>query len=428
MRQDIPVSMEKLIQQVAETVGEDSKLLAMFKNCFTNTLNTTVKRMEDKTTYVITGDIPAMWLRDSTAQLRPYLLLAEEDKEIGDIIEGLVRKQFQYILIDPYANAFNKGPNGNGHQNDITAMSPWIWERKYEIDSLCYPLQLSYLLWKNTGRTSHFDQEFIKVAHTIIDLWKVEQDHENNSPYLFERKDCRPMDTLTRGGKGPLVVPTGMTWSAFRPSDDACTYGYLVPANMFAVVVLRYVTEIATDILGDQELAEKSSNLAKEIHEGIQKYAIVDHPKFGQVYVYETDGQGNYNFMDDANVPSLLSSPYLGYVQEDDEVYQNTRRLLLSEENPFFYKGKFAEGIGSPHTPPRYIWHIALAIQGLTCADPNYKKEILDIMQKTDGGTNLMHEGFHVDDPTRFTRDWFSWANAMFSELVLDSCGLQVKR
>ncbi len=428
MKKNIPASMNQLVDEVRGQLGDDKKLFTMFKNCYTNTLNTTVKRMEDGTTYVITGDIPAMWLRDSTAQLRPYLLLAKEDVEIGDIIEGLIRRQYQYILIDPYANAFNEATNGRGFQTDQTDMNPWVWERKYEIDSLCYPLQLSYLLWKNTGRKAHFDEMFVKVVHTIIDLWKTEQDHENSSSYRFQRENCRPMDTLTREGKGPLVVPTGMTWSAFRPSDDACTYGYLVPSNMFAVVVLRYVIEIALEVLYDKQLAEKAGLLAKEIHEGIQKYGIVHHPVFGNVYAYETDGQGNYNLMDDANVPSLLSIPYLGYVDEDDKIYQNTRRLILSEENPFFYKGTYGEGIGSPHTPKNYIWHIALAIQGLTNKDRRYKKEILEKMKNTDGGTNLMHEGFHVDDPKQFTRDWFSWANAMFSELVLDYCGYTIKR
>ncbi|NMA74934.1 MAG: glycoside hydrolase family 125 protein [Bacteroidales bacterium] len=352
MKKNISVSMNQLVDEVRGQLGDDKKLFTMFKNCYTNTLNTTVKRMEDGTTYVITGDIPAMWFRDSTAQLRSYLLLAKEDVEIGDIIEGLIRRQYQYILIDPYANAFNEAPNGRGFQTDQTDMHPWVWERKYEIDSLCYPLQLSYLLWKNTGRKAHFDEVFVKVVHTIIDLWKTEQDHENNSSYRFQRENGRPMDTLTREGKGPLVVPTGMTWSAFRPSDDACTYGYLVPSNMFAVVVLRYVIEIALEVLHDKQLAEKAGLLAKEIH----------------------------------------------------------------------------EGIGSPHTPKNYIWHIALAIQGLTNKDRRYKKEILEKMKNTDGGTNLMHEGFHVDDPKQFTRDWFSWANAMFSELVLDYCGYTIKR
>lgn len=175
--------------------------------------------------------------------------------------------------------------------------------------------------------------------------------------------NCPPTDTLAREGKGTLTAYTGMTWSGFRPSDDACEYGYLVPANMFAVVVLEYVCEIAREILRDQELELKARRLSEQINEGIRQYGIVDHPEFGSVYAYEVDGRGQVNLMDDANVPSLLSIPYLGYVCTEDPIYKNTRKLILSSNNPYFFAGKEASGIGSPHTPSRYIWPIALAIQ-----------------------------------------------------------------
>ena len=305
-------SIDKLINTVKETFKDDKKIGDMFEKCFLNTINTTIKRMEDGTSYVLTGDIPAMWLRDSVCQVRPYLVLANEDSEIADMIEGLVERQFRYILVDPYANAFNEEANGAGHQNDLTDMKPDVWERKYEIDSLCFPIQLSYLLYKNTGRTSHFNDTFKKAVHTIIDLWKVEQNHEENSPYNFERLDCRQLDTLARSGKGPVHKVTGMTWCGFRPSDDACNYSYLVPSNMFAVVVLNYVDEIARELLNDEELAKKARNLRDEINEGIQKHAVYNHPRCGEIYAYEVDGLGNYNLMDDANLPSLLAIPYLG--------------------------------------------------------------------------------------------------------------------
>lgn len=429
MKKTLPASMEKLMTEVNTKLGDDEKLIQMFENCYTNTLDATVKRLDDGTTYVITGDIPAMWLRDSVCQLRPYYVLAAEDEEIADMIEGLVKRQMKYILIDPYANAFNEEDNGHCWEKDETEMNVWVWERKYEIDSLCFPIQMSYLLWKNTGRTSQFDDQFKQAIDCILELWKIEQDHENKSPYNFIRKDCYFTDTLSRGGKGSLVKSNiGLTWSGFRPSDDACTYGYLIPSNMFAVVVLGYVEEIAKEVLGDISLAKEARVLAGEIRDGIEKHGTFVHHKFGEVYAYEVDGFGNYNMMDDANVPSLLSMPYLGYVPEDDEVYQNTRRMILSEANPYFYKGKVAEGIGSPHTPINYIWHISLAMQGLTTEDKEYKKEILEVMKKTDGGKGLMHEGFNVDNPEEYTREWFSWANAMFSELLLDYCGYTIKR
>lgn len=424
----MPFSIQSIIQNVQAQTSDHSKVGGMFEECYINTLRTTIERKDDGTTFVITGDIPAMWLRDSAAQVRPYLVPAAEDEALADMIAGLVQRQFECILIDPYANAFNDSPSGKGHQNDLTEMNPWLWERKYEIDSLCYPIQLSYLLWKNTGRTSQFNDTFRAAVSTILELWRTEKHHETKSPYSFERLNCPETDTLTREGKGSLTGYTGMTWSGFRPSDDACTYGYLIPANMFAVVVLDYLTEIAGEVLQDSELQKEASKLREEIDRGIQQYGIVEHPVYGRMYAYETDGLGNYNLMDDANVPSLLSIPYLGYRSADDPVYENTRRFVLSEDNPYFYKGEAAEGIGSPHTPERYIWPIALAMQGLTSKTLAEKQKILDLLARTDADTGFMHEGFSVDDPSQFTRAWFSWANMMFVELVMDVCGIRVKK
>jgi len=421
-------ALRELIERVAKGTAGHPRLAEMFRNMIENTLGTTVKRQPDRTTFVITGDIPAMWLRDSAAQLRPFLVPAGEDEELADLIEGLVRRQAAFILLDPYANAFNEGPNGQGHQNDATKMNPWLWERKYEIDSLCYPIQLAYLLWKNTGRTTQFDQTFRNAVRVVLDTWRVEQHHEAASPYTFERMDCAPSDTLPHEGKGASVTYTGMTWSGFRPSDDACLYGYLIPSNMFASVVLDYAAEIAVAVWNDDELAQEAVQLAEEIRAGIETYGVVEHPEFGRMYAYETDGKGNHVLMDDANVPSLLSIPYLGYADADDETYRNTRRFVLSEGNPYYFSGRAASGIGSPHTPDRYIWHIALAMQGLTDQDPDEKLRLLNLMADTDAGTGLMHEGFLADDSSAYSRPWFSWANMMFCELAMDYCGIRVRR
>jgi uncharacterized protein len=423
----IPQSLIKLINHVKEYFPQDEKLQLTFEKCFVNTYETTMKKKEDGKTFVVTGDIPAMWLRDSAAQVRPYLLAAEVDEEIADLLEGVIRQQFAFILHDPYANAFNETANGRGYQNDDTKMTPHIWERKYEIDSLCYPVQLAYLLWKSTGRTTHLDETFQNVIETIIQVWRIEQDHESLSSYRFKRSDCRQSDTLIRDGKGGRVVPTGMTWSAFRPSDDACTYGYLVPANMFAVVILGYAAEMCKEVLHHASLNKECLKLRDEIQEGIEQYARFDHPIYGDMYVYETDGEGRINLMDDANVPSLLAAPYLGYLPFDDSTYLNTRSFLLSRDNPYYYEGKYAKGIGSPHTPDHYIWHIALAIQGMTTTDEAQKQKILSYFKNTDGGTNFMHEGFNADCPEEFTRDWFAWSNTMFSEFVLSLTGKAVK-
>lgn len=422
-------SIKHLVNEVREKLGEEKKLADMFEKCFTNTLDTTVKRMEDGTTYVITGDIPAMWLRDSVCQLRPYLVLARQDKEIADLMEGLARRLYQCIQSDPYANAFNECENGNCWEKDETDMGEDVWERKYEVDSLCFPIQFAYLLWKNTGRVSHFDEEFQKAVRVILDVWRTEQNHEENSPYRFIRRNTYFTDTLSREGMGsPVKKNIGLTWSGFRPSDDACVYGYLVPSNMFAVVVLEYIGEIAKTVLKDSKLESEAFGFAAEIREAVEHYAVLEQECFGKVYAYEVDGYGQYLLMDDANVPSLLSIPYLGYTSFDQEIYQNTRKMVLSEKNPYFYKGKEAQGIGSLHTPINYVWHISLAMQGLTAKDREEKKKMLDLIAATDGGTGMMHEGFHADNPKRFTREWFSWANAVFCELVLDYCGFLVKR
>ena len=415
----LPATMINMMDDITCRLADRPKLAKMFQNCFKNTIQTTVKRLEDQSIFIITGDIPAMWLRDSAAQVKPYLALADRDETISTIIEGVIKRQIDYVNIDPYANAFNKEADGAGHQNDLTDMSDWIWERKYEIDSLCYPIQLSYLFWKRTGITKHFDAEFLKAVKKIIGVWKVEQHHEEQSPYRFQRKNCPLSDTLTRDGLGEPVCYTGMTWSGFRPSDDACMYGYLIPSNMFAVVVLNYMEEILTSFYKTSNLISSVTELKKQIQSGINEYGIVEHPKYGKMYAYETDGFGHYNLMDDANVPSLLALPYLGFCSIEDEIYQNTRAFILSEDNPYYFEGKAAKGIGSPHTPDQYVWHIALAIQGLTTNSSEEIEELLRLFETTDADTGYMHEGFHVDDPTQFTRKWFSWANAMFCEFIM---------
>lgn len=424
---DSNFALINLIRTVSEGTVHNPKLAEMFRSMLENTLSSTIRRQPDGTTYVITGDIPAMWLRDSAAQIRPFLVPAQQDGKLADMIEGLVRRQAAFILLDPYANAFNDAPNGKGHHEDKTSMNPWLWERKYEIDSLCYPVQLAYLLWKQTGRTSVFDDTFRSCIRVILHTWRIEQRHETKSTYTFERFDCPPSDTLTRSGKGAEVAFTGMTWSGFRPSDDACRYGYLIPSNMFAAVVLGYIAEISRVIWNDTELEKEALALEGEIRRGIEKFGLIDHPVYGTMYAYETDGMGNHLLMDDANVPSLLSIPYLGYAKADDPIYQNTRRFVLSADNPYCFAGRSATGIGSPHTPNRYIWHIALAMQGLTAIDRQEKLRLLNVMADTDAGTGMMHEGFLADDPAMFTRPWFSWANMMFCELAMDCCGIRIR-
>ena len=427
----IQETMENFLNTLRGQAGqaeEIPELMDVFVNCYTNTLNTTVKRMENNMTHVITGDIPAMWLRDSAAQLRPYIFLAKENEEIRELIAGLVRRQFMCITIDEYANAFNEAPNGACWEKDDPDQNPWVWERKFEVDSLCYPLQLAYLLWKNTGCTTQFEGDFQAGVEKILEVFTTEQYHEEKSHYRFNRNNGYYRDTLSRDGKGALVKSgTGLIWSGFRPSDDACTYGYLIPSNMFAVVALGYLEEMEREIFHNEELAERAKALKEEIQRAIETIGKTFTEEFGMVYAYETDGYGMYNLMDDANVPSLLAMSYLGY-EGEPEVSSNTRRFLLSEANPFYFKGDKAAGFGSPHTPSNYIWHIAMAIQGLTSETREEKLEILKNMAATTGGKGVMHEGFCCEDDSKFTRAWFSWANAMYAELFLDYMGYQLEK
>lgn len=425
---DIPKVIQSFMDKITGLCGDTHSNWAInFNAAFANTVLTTVKAQSDGTTFVLTGDIPAMWLRDSTAQVRPYLCLAKEDKGLSDMIAGLVKKQFQYITIDPYANAFNEYDNGAGHQDDETEMNGWIWERKYEIDSLCYPVQLAYLLYKNTGRVDHFDETFTEGVKKIIEVFRTEQDHEH-SPYSFIRHTHRKEDTLPFEGKGTPISKTGMTWSGFRPSDDACTYGYLVPSNMFAVVVLEYIQFIFSEIIPDTPLVGQAGVLRKEIQDGIDAFGVTTNQAGDTVYAYEVNGRGDSTIMDDSNVPNLISAPYLGYGTMDDPIYQATRKTVLSKENPYFYEGMFARGIGSSHTPENFVWPIAMAMTGLTTSDKKEKAYILDQLVAIDADTHLMHEGINVDDPKDYTREWFSWANMMFCELVMDYFDIRVEK
>ena len=410
--------------QVDDCIG-DPEITELFRRVMADNLPAVAELAPDGTTYLLTGDIPAMWLRDSAAQVRPYLILCDRDPALAETLIGVFRRQIEFVNIDPYANSFKRDTEPSPHAGDRSGAGPLIWERKYEIDSLCFPLDLGYALWRITGRSDHFDQRFADAAGKILDLWECELDHEN-SPYYFERASPLTSETLSRNGRGEPVGRTGMTWSAFRPSDDACVYNYNVPGNMFAAVVLDYLEVIAREVLQDGGTADRAARLAASIRDGIEAYGLVEHPTYGRVYCYETDGLGHHVIMDDANMPSLLSLPLSGYLPADDPTYLATREMILSPANPYYFAGSHAAGIGSPHTHPNHVWPIALAVQGLTATDRDEKLRLAQLLARTTGGTGQMHESFDVDDPTRFSRPWFSWANAMMCELVLDLAGLRL--
>ncbi|MEP7144283.1 MAG: glycoside hydrolase family 125 protein [Ferruginibacter sp.] len=394
----------------------------LFENCFPNTLDTTVdfEMVNNKPdTYVITGDIDAMWLRDSTAQVWPYLLLIKEDKELQQLIAGVINRQSKCVLKDPYANAFYKDENKESEwKSDLTKMQPGIHERKWEIDSLCYPIRLAYNYWKLTNDTTPFDMHWKDAIKITLQTFREQQRKNGKGPYSFQRTTAWATDGVPLGGYGYPVKPVGLICSMFRPSDDATIFPFLVPSNFFAVVSLKQAATMAKQILQDNTLANELSSLANEVEKALQQYAVIDHSLYGKIYAYEVNGFGSYNLMDDANVPSLLSLPYLNAVKNTDPVYINTRKLLLSGNNPFFFKGKAAEGIGGPHAGMDMIWPLSIIMRGLTSKDDNEIKTCISMLRKTHGDTGFMHESFHKDDATKFTRKWFAWANTIFGELL----------
>lgn len=418
MKIQIPDILLKQAQELEDYYEKHYPALApLAKQCFLNTLETTIQQLEDGSYFVITGDIPAMWLRDSAAQVKPYVRYASEDLYLQQILEGILQRQAIYVSADPYANAFNAGPDGAGHHDDTDEDSPWVWERKYEIDSLCAPVYLGYEYWKETGIDRIFTSEFYQMLKNMVKTFRIEQNHEESS-YYFRRYDCPKHDALLNKGKGRPVNVTGMTWSGFRPSDDACKFGYLIPSNMMAVVALKYACEILDTVYNDQKLAEHCRELITEIQYGIEDYAIVHHPEYGDIYAYETDGFGNYCLMDDANSPSLMAMPYLKYCDRDDPIYQNTRKFILSKENPYYHEGTYAKGIGSPHTPAGTVWHIGIIMQALTSDNRDEILDCLEMLSKTHAGTNYMHESFDPNCPETYTRPWFAWANTLFAQLL----------
>lgn len=414
--------VERQIEHVKELLTNE-KMAWMFENCFPNTLDTTVHFRQgddgNNDTFVYTGDIHAMWLRDSSAQVWPYVQFANIDPHLKDMIEGVIRRQIDCIILDPYANAFNDGPTGGEWMSDNTEMIPEVHERKYEIDSLCYPIRLAYEYWVVTGDNSIFDENWLKAINKIYAVFSTQQRKNGHGPYMFTRKTERAFDTLSNNGMGTPVKPCGLIASSFRPSDDATTFQFLIPSNFFAVSSLRKAAEILSKVNNETELSQKCITLANEVESAIKENAIYTHPEYGQIYAYEVDGFGNYLLMDDANVPSLLSLPYLGDVDISNPIYQNTRKFIWSERNPYFFKGKAGEGIGGPHIGYNMAWPMSIMMKAFTSTEDEEIKECLKILLTTDADTGFIHESFNVDNPFDYTRDWFAWQNTLFGELII---------
>lgn len=414
-------AVEGTIARIRQTIA-DPEIAWLFENCYPNTLDTTVRHSiinGEPDTFVITGDIEAMWLRDSSAQVWPYLPLARGDQKLSRLLAGVVRRQTKCILIDPYANAFNYGPTGSEFEKDLTEMKKEVHERKYELDSLCYPIRLAYGYWKATDDASVFDKDWQAATKLILKTFREQQRFENRGPYRFRRLTMVSHDTAAFDGYGNPTRPNGLIHSVFRPSDDATTYPLLIPSNFFAVRALKQLAEIYSTEVKDATTANECLSLAKEVSAALGKFAVARHPQHGAIYAYEIDGFGNSLMMDDANVPSLLSMPYLDAVPLNDPLYKATRRFVLSVDNPYFFKGEKAEGVGGPHVGLNMIWPMSIIMRALTSTDEREIIACLMMLKRTHAGTGLMHESFDKDDPQKFTRKWFAWANTLFGELII---------
>ena len=419
----------KAVDAAIESVSakmRDPELAWLFSNCFPNTLDTTVTFKNGPAgpdTIVVTGDIPAMWLRDSSAQVWPYLPFIAADAELARLIEGVVRRQTRCILADPYANAFMPDLSSreplSWSKTDRTDMKPGVGERKWEVDSLCYPVRLAHEYWRLTHDTRPFGQEWARAMHTILETFTAQQRKTSRGPYHFQRKAETPYDTLSEDGFGNPARPVGLIHSGFRPSDDSCIYPLNIPGNFFAVKTLERIEEMLTEIAHDSAGASQAGRVRTEVKSALEAHARTHHPTGGEIWAYEIDGFGNALCMDDANVPSLLGMPYLETCSETDPTYLATRRFVLSEANPYFFRGTAAEGIGGPHIGHDMIWPMGIIIRALTTADEDEQRQCLTWLKRTHAGTGFMHESFNKDNPAKFTRKWFAWANTLFGELIL---------
>ncbi|MGC5797315.1 glycoside hydrolase family 125 protein [Sphingomonas sp. NFX23] len=424
-RRFVSPAVEAEIARVKAKIA-DPELAWLFENCYPNTLDTTVKvgTVDGKPdAFVITGDIEALWLRDSSAQMQAYVHLAPKDAGLRRVFTGLIARQARCILIDPYANAFMEDPTAKsnlGARTDQTDMKPGVAERKWEIDSLCYPMRLAHGYWTATRDKTPFDDLWAKAMRRAIATFREQQRKDGKGPYHFQRLNVSPTETLMFEGYGAPTRKVGLIHSMFRPSDDACLYPFLIPSNLFAVSALRMLATVQREARGDMAGATDSEALATEVEAALRAHGRMPDGQGGAVWAYEVDGFGNAIFMDDANVPSLSGLPLLGAADRSDPLFRRTAALAWSDRNPYFFTGTAARGIGGPHIGLDMIWPMSIITHAMNSDDDAVIRQCLAWLKTTHGGTGFMHESFHKDDPAKFTRSWFAWANGLFGELILD--------
>ena len=425
----------------------DVDLARLFENAFPNTLDTTVSWHVDKAgkgtkigkskpnqyafvgkeewrgaqSFIVTGDITAEWIRDSTNQLQGYQALATKDPGLQTLILGAINTQAEYMVLSPYCNAFQPPPpsglgSASGGANDIVSPaydSNIVAECKYELDSLAHFLRLANEFHKHTKSIEFLTPRFYSALRSVLDVIKQQSlgsfDEETGqyvrNEYRFQRQTNIGTETLSLSGVGnPIKGGTGLVRSAFRPSDDATILPFFIPANAMMVVELKRMATILSGA-SKKELATELSEFAENIDGGIRKYGIIKNEEFGDVYAYEVDGYGSHILMDDANLPSLLSLPHLGFVDVADPIYQNTRKMILSKSgNPYYLEGEEFSGIGGPHVGLSHAWPMSRLIQAMTSDnDTEIMNSIVAVRDSSKLG--LVHESVNVRASVSYTRE-----------------------
>ncbi|KAI8069794.1 uncharacterized protein B0P05DRAFT_513999 [Gilbertella persicaria] len=443
--------IESVISNITSKIT-NLDLARLFTNTFPNTLDTTIAKTACLNTqdtclplsYVITGDINAMWLRDSANQLLPYIDYIKQDGNLKRLFLGAIYMQAQFITLDPYANAFKQPEDIDVLSQHIQSplskrdivLQEGVFENKWEIDSLASFMGLSYQYWANTGDDSFVNNTvWLDAVDSILATIKMEQqptfDTNTGEPlhpqYTFFQKADRPTETQFLNGRGQPVKYTGMVKSLFRPSDDATVFPFFIPGNAMLSVELGHLSQLLSSSFARndskiQNLATETSQLSKDIREAVYKYGLVKHPTYGQIFAYEVDGYGSALIMDDANIPSLLSLSLIGFLDQNDTIYQNTRKLVLSKDNPYYFSGPRGSGIGGPHVGLNFAWPMSQIVRILTSSDDNEIKQALEIILNSTDKTGLIHESvnvYHNNDNNGYTRSWFSWANGLFGQAIL---------
>lgn len=414
----MPISIPAAITSALDALESPSREIA--KRAIRNLFDKAFITMPDGELFVQTGDIPAMWIRDSSWQVLPIVRFAS-DPDVFDVIHRVIRAQVKFLNLDPYANAFNIAPNGLCWHKDFADQSDWVFERKWELDSITGFLQLSLDLLRSTGRDDHLDAEWWSLAASLVELLDSETRHEPAS-YRFWREGAPSHDHLANGGFGAPYKHCGLIWSAFRPSDDSCDLPFNIPANIHAYLMLTQLASVAAPL--QPKLAKDARALAGKLNEAIEQHGTAMH-KGRKIYAYEVDGLGGTVLMDDANYPSLVSLPFHGY--QRDEIYDNTRAFATGAGNPWYFEGSEISGVGSPHTGVGRVWPLAVAMAGITATSSHESFAAEELIAQTATADLHIHESIAADDHLDFTREWFNWAELTFVELALKNHSLRVR-